>query len=1162
MVRPAIILYGMRFHARLAGLFWPLLLTLRAAAPAEDFTFTTNNAAITITRYTGSGDVVAVPSTISGLPVTSIADWAFYSTGVTNITIPDSVTNIGDGAFFDCESLINVTIGNSVTKIREWTFAFCPSLTSICCRGNAPSVGGVNVFYGNVAIVYYLAATTGWGPTLGGHPAVLWNPPVPYTWATNNGAITITGYSGPGGVVAIPNTINFLPVTSITDYAFYQCTNLTTVTIPNSVTSIGNEAFAYCSSLTSLTIPTGVTNLGGGAFHDCRSLSSLTLPTDVTRIGDFAFAYCSSLASVTMGTNVTTIGVNAFYSCTSLTNFIIPDSVTTIGYQAFGLCSTLTNITVGNRVAYIDFGAFIGCSSLASLHFRGNTPTVDSGSVFEGDGSATAYYLPGTSGWGSWYFGIPSVMLNSPVPAGSLQVTISPARASAEGVRWHVDGGIPQPGGATVLGLSVGNHTVSFSPANPWTTPANQTIFVSANATATATGICTEPVQYQLTYTTNASNNLTLTGYTADLGGAVDIPSEINGRVVTGIGNWAFSRCSTLTSITIPASVISIGLLPFWGCGALTAITVDTNNLAYSSVNGVLFDKEQTTLIEYPSGLGGSYVMADKVATIGFQAFNSCQSLVSVTIGKAVTNTGDWSFGNCLSLRSVYFQGDAPAENYSSFWGDNATAYYLPGTMGWRSGFDGLPTVMWDPQAEDYSYITNNGAITITGYTGSGGAVTIPDKIYGLPVTTIGTSAFYQCTNLTSVSIPNAVNSIGDSAFQSCSNLIGVTIPDGVASIGVVAFRFCGRLAAVNVPSSVTNIGDWAFSVCSNLSAITVDPRNSFYASPDGVLFDKDQATLLQCPSGKPGSYTVPGSVTSIVAYAFIRCASLGSVTIPNSVTEIAEATFYQCTSLTNLAIPNTVANIGDWACYACKSLSSVTIPDAVTNIGDLAFADCAGLRAVTIPNNVTYLGDYAFEACNSLTNVTIGNRITRIGYKTFSYDDSLTTVEIPNSVTNIGEQAFTWCSGLQTATVGSGVTTIGDWAFSICTSLTGIFFRGNAPSLAGASVFRDATNATAYYLAGTIGWSQTFGGLPTAPWYLPNPVILTFGPSFGVQTNAFGFIISWATNVAVRVEASTDLRASAWLPLSTNTLSGGWSYFSDPDWTNHPARFYRLRSP
>jgi hypothetical protein len=255
-----------------------LLLTLPAAVQAQ-FTYTTNNGTITITGYTGSNGVVMIPDSIADLPVTSIGDWAFYATSVTNVLIPDSVTNIEDGAFFDCESLTNVTIGSSVTSIGDWTFAFCPGLMSVCCRGNAPSLGGDNVFYGNLATVYYLSGATNWGPMFNGHPAVLWNPPVPFTYTTNSDSITltITGYTGSGGAVTIPSSINFLPVTSIGSIAFAYDSTLTAVMIPNSVISIGDEAFTFCTSLANVTIPSSVTSIGDQAFASCTGLGAITV---------------------------------------------------------------------------------------------------------------------------------------------------------------------------------------------------------------------------------------------------------------------------------------------------------------------------------------------------------------------------------------------------------------------------------------------------------------------------------------------------------------------------------------------------------------------------------------------------------------------------------------------------------------------------------------------------------------------------------------------------------------------------------------------------------------------------------------------------------------------------------------------------------------------
>ena len=170
---------------------------------------------------------------------------------------------------------------------------------SVCCRGNAPSLGGGNVFYGNLATIYYLSGATGWGPMFDGHPAVLWNPPVPFTYTTNSDGITltITEYTGSDATATIPSSINFLPVTGIGIFAFFNC-NVISVTIPNSVTNIEEDAFRECSSLTNVTLGSGVTSIGLEAFGGCSGLTSVTIPSSVINIEEYGFEGCSGLVSI------------------------------------------------------------------------------------------------------------------------------------------------------------------------------------------------------------------------------------------------------------------------------------------------------------------------------------------------------------------------------------------------------------------------------------------------------------------------------------------------------------------------------------------------------------------------------------------------------------------------------------------------------------------------------------------------------------------------------------------------------------------------------------------------------------------------------------------------------------------------------------------------
>jgi hypothetical protein len=401
-----------------------------------------------------------------------------------------------------------------------------------------------------------------------------------------------------------------------------------------------------------------------------------------------------------------------------------------------------------------------------------------------------------------------------------------------------------------------------------------------------------------------------------------------------------------------------------------------------------------------------------------------------------------------------------------------------------------LPAVM---QAQ-FNYTTNNGRVTITGYTGPGGALTIPSTINGLSVTSIGDKAFLQNNSLTGITIPNSVTDIEQLAFSDCTKLASVTLGTNVIGIGDYAFYDCISLANILIPSSVTAIGDSAFlgctnltsltigrnlnsigsrafSLCTSLGAITVDARNSVYSSVGGALFNKRQTTLIQFPGNKSGSYTIPNSVTNVGNHAFSYCFSLTSVTIPDGVFNIENGAFYQCFSLTNVLIGNSVTNIGDHAFFGCISLTGVTIPNSVTRIWDYAFAGCDSLRAITVDaRNPSYS-----SIAGVLFNKSQTTLIVYPGGKAESYI-------IPVSVTNIGDDAFACCTSLTSVTIPGSVTSIGVNAFYSCTRLAGIYFKGNAPNLA-SSPASDDNNATVYHLPGTTGWGTTFGGHPTALW-------------------------------------------------------------------------------
>ena len=239
---------------------------------------------------------------------------------------------------------------------------------------------------------------------------------------------------------------------------------------------------------------------------------------------------------------------------------------------------------------------------------------------------------------------------------------------------------------------------------------------------------------------------------------------------------------------------------------------------------------------------------------------------------------------------------------------------------------------------------------------------------------------------------------------MNCPDLISISIPNTVTSIGGYAFHDCTGLTSITIPNSVTSIGICAFFGCSSLNLINVASGSTHYSSIEGVLYDYDQRTLIQCPATKP-SISIPNSVIAISECALSYCSRLTSVTISNNVIYIGDNAFYNCSSLNsiNVASENTHYSsiegvLYDYAkdtliqCPATKT--SVSIPNSVTIIEDLAFADCISLTSVTIPNNVTTIGYYAFENCSSLTSVTIGNSVTTIYDYAFAGCSSLTSIK------------------------------------------------------------------------------------------------------------------------------------------------------------------------
>ncbi len=629
-----------------------------ATGQIQGILYIIENGEAAISGYKDVATVITIPETLAGAPVTRIKASALSNcSDLASITLPDTITSIGEKAFSGCYNLTAANIPANITSIEKEVFSGCKKLTGLMLPSGIASIGekafhecyslnSINIPEGVTSIGSYAF----------------------YKCYALNIPIRI-----PAGVASIQESIFYecsitsvsilSSVTSIGANAFAGCGNLQTVTLPDSVTSIENGAFSGCTYMSEINIPQNVTSIGAAAFENCRSLGEITLPDNITRIASSTFAFCRNLTSITIPDKVTGIGASAFTG-SGLNSIVIPDSVTSIGEDAFCQCSSLKSVTIPGSVTSIGPSAFYHCESLTSVAIPGSVNTI-----------------------ASWAFSGCSKLKSVHLSEGVTSFGINPFSECPK-LR-----SVTMPRSLTDFGLGAFANSTAVT-IRGYLGSAAQAYAEEIGIPFTAIGQTPEGLSYA-----TDGGSVIITGYEGT-DAAITIPDNVEGVPVTGIGEMAFQDCTSLTDITIPASVTSIGTEAFcpdtvtihgYRDTAAHAYALE-HNIPFVDLNapeepgnttedGLVYTTDaQGVLITGYTGTASTLTIPDSIENatvygIGEGVFQGA-SLTDITIPASVTSIGEGAFAG--TPITIHGSPDSPAQVYADAHGINFIALDAP----------------------------------------------------------------------------------------------------------------------------------------------------------------------------------------------------------------------------------------------------------------------------------------------------------------------------------------------------------------------------------------------------------------------------------------------------------------------------------------------------